>query len=92
MTMTKTELVDLINDELQYHKSEATRIVDSFFEIIKDDLAAGNNVLISSFGKWSVKEKNRRRGRNPQTGEELVIDARRVVVFKPSLKLNQEMQ
>ncbi len=90
--MTKTEIVDLINDVLGYPKSECRRFVESFFDIIKDELAAGNHVKISGFGKWSVKEKRERTGRDPQTGNEIVIKARKVVVFKPSAKLREGMQ
>lgn len=58
--------------------------VDSVFEIIKDELGKGKAVKISGFGKWTVKAKKKRKGRNPQTGEALTIDARKVVTFKPS--------
>jgi integration host factor subunit alpha len=92
MAMTKIELIDLICSELGYPKSEAARIVDTFFGIIKDELAEGNEVMISGFGKWSVKEKRQRRGRNPQTGDTIVIDARKVVGFKPSVRLREKVQ
>jgi integration host factor subunit alpha len=92
MAMTKIEVIDLICNELGYHKKEATRIVESFFDIFKDELVKGNDVMISGFGKWSVREKHKRRGRNPQTGEEIRIDARKVVVFKGSVKLREKMQ
>ena len=61
--------------------------VESLFDTIKDDLYKGNNVMISGFGKWTVKAKKARKGRNPQTGEEMTIDARKVVTFKPSTVL-----
>ena len=92
MATTKIEVIDLICNELGYHKKDGSRFVESFFEIIKDELAEGNEVMISGFGKWSVREKNKRRGRNPQTGDAIVIDARKVVVFKPSAKLREKMQ
>jgi integration host factor subunit alpha len=65
-------------------KKDSVRIVESLLDIIKDDLDKGNDVRISGFGKWTVKAKKKRKGRNPQTGKELMIAARRVVTFKPS--------
>jgi integration host factor subunit alpha len=58
--------------------------VESLFEIIKDELAKGEKVMISGFGRWSVRQKRARKGRNPQTGEAMTIEARKVVTFKPS--------
>lgn len=84
MTMTKSDVVMKINAELGISRKECDNIVESFFAIIKDELCQGNDVLISSFGKWKAKAKKERRGRNPQTGDVLTIDARRVVTFKPS--------
>jgi integration host factor subunit alpha len=84
MTMTKIDITGSVNDQLGIPKKDAVRIVDSLFEIVKDDLAKGRDVMISGFGKWSVRSKKQRKGRNPQTGEALTIDARRVVTFKPS--------
>jgi len=92
MTMTKREIAELISNELGYQKKECYRLVESFFDIIKDELARGNEVMISGFGKWSVKEKRQRRGRNPQTGEERVIQARKVVGFKYSLRLRETIR
>jgi integration host factor subunit alpha len=63
---------------------DRVRLVDSLFEIIKDDLGKGKELMISGFGKWTVKAKKKRKGRNPQTGNDLTINARRVVTFKPS--------
>lgn len=63
----------------------------SLFEIIKDDLGKGNDVMISGFGKWSVKAKKKRTGRNPQTGEAMTISARRVISFKSSQVLKKEL-
>jgi integration host factor subunit alpha len=92
MAMTKIEVIDLIYSELGYQKRDATRVVGSFFEIIKDELVKGNDVLISGFGKWSVREKNERRGRNPQSGEDIVIEARKVVCFKCSPRLKKALE
>jgi integration host factor subunit alpha len=84
MARTKIDLVEMIRDETGIAKKECITIVDDLFEIIKEELAKGNPVNISGFGKWSVKAKKERRGRNPQSGEDIIIDARNVVTFKPS--------
>jgi integration host factor subunit alpha len=84
MSLTKIDIIDSIYEKLGIPKKECIRIVESIFEIIKDDLDKGHDVMISGFGKWTVKAKKERKGRNPQTGEALMIDARRVVTFKPS--------
>lgn len=84
MSLTKIDIIDSIYENLGIPKKECVSIVESVFEIIKDDLDKGNDVMISGFGKWTVKAKKERKGRNPQTGEALMIDARRVVTFKPS--------
>jgi integration host factor subunit alpha len=84
MTMRKIDIVESAYDELGIPKKDCVRLVDSLFEIIKDDLGKGTDVMISGFGKWTVKAKKKRKGRNPQTGEDCTINARRVVTFKPS--------
>ncbi|MBN1548032.1 MAG: integration host factor subunit alpha [Syntrophaceae bacterium] len=84
MSMTKIEIVESIYDKIGIPKKDCVRIVESLFDIIKDDLYKGNNVMISGFGKWTVKAKKARKGRNPQTEADLTIDARKVVTFKPS--------
>ena len=84
MALTKQDIVEMVYRELGISKIESTALIESFFEIIKDEVAKGNDVMISGFGKWSVKKKNARNGRNPQTGEDLTIAARKVVTFKPS--------
>ena len=84
MSLTKMEIVESMYDEIGIPKKDCARIVDSLFDIIKDELNQGHDVMISGFGKWSVKRKRERKGRNPKTGEALMIDARRVVTFKPS--------
>jgi integration host factor subunit alpha len=70
-----------------FSKKEAAELVEKVFEIIKDTLAEGEKVKISGFGNFVVREKNARKGRNPQTGQEILLDARRVLTFKPSLVL-----
>jgi integration host factor subunit alpha len=88
MTITKADLAQKVADDCGFMKGEATEIVEKLLEIIKSGLIAGEDVMASGFGKWSVRSKRPRRGRNPQTGEELVLDARRVVTWKysPTLK------
>ena len=87
MSLTKIEIIESVYEHLGIPKKDCARIVDSIFEIIKDDLNKGNAVKISGFGKWAVRAKRKRKGRNPQTGEPLTIDARKVVTFKPSTVL-----
>jgi len=87
MSLTKIDIIDSVYEKLGIPKKECIRIVESVFEIIKDDLDKGHGVMISGFGKWTVKAKKKRKGRNPKTGEALMIDARKVVTFKPSTVL-----
>ena len=87
MTLTKSDIVNSICEKLVIPKTECVNLVESFFDIIKDELGKGNPVNISGFGKWVVKQKNARKGRNPQTGEYLTIKARKVVTFQQSSKL-----
>ena len=82
--MTKIDIVQNVYEKIGLSKNESVQIVESFFDIIKDALVAGENVKISGFGNFTVKEKKSRRGRNPQTGEEMEISARKVLVFKSS--------
>ena len=84
MTLTKADIAKKIADDCGFMKGEATEIVEKLLEIIKGRLIDGEDVMISGFGKWTVKAKHSRRGRNPQTGEELILDARRVVTWKYS--------
>ncbi len=92
MKITRQSLVDIMyneNDDLT--KDGCKKIVDSFFEIIIDELCKGNSVLTSGFGKWSVRSKKQRMGRNPKTGKDMVISARKVVTFKCSNNLKDEL-
>ncbi len=91
MSLAKIDIVESVYDQLGIPKKDCVNIIESLFEIIKDDLDKGNDVLISGFGKWTVKAKKKRRGRNPQTGEDLVIGARRVVTFKASSVLKEAL-
>jgi len=87
MALTKIEMVKMLCDQLNLPKKEGTDIVESFLEIIKGELEKSNTVKISGFGNWVVRSKRERPGRNPQTGEEMTLDARKVVTFKTSKKL-----
>jgi integration host factor subunit alpha len=84
MTLTKDHLVSSIGNRLGISKFESSRIVESVLETVKTSLSNGEDVLISGFGKFSVKKKAPRKGRNPATGEDLPLDARTVVTFKSS--------
>lgn len=91
MSLRKSDIVESVYAQLDIPKNECTRIVESLFEIVKEDLGNGNDVLISGFGKWVVRAKKERKGRNPQTGKDLTIDARRTVTFKPSAMLKNAL-
>jgi integration host factor subunit alpha len=85
--VTKADIVEHIYERVGFSKKESAELVERVFDIIKDTLARGEKVKISGFGNFVVREKNARKGRNPQTGEEIRLDARRVLTFKPSLVL-----
>jgi integration host factor subunit alpha len=90
-TVTKADLVDQIYDRIGCSKKEATDMVESVFEVIKLRLERGEKVKISGFGNFVISEKRPRKGRNPQTGGEIVISGRRVMTFKPSQVLKKVM-
>lgn len=87
MTLTKAELADLLFDRVGLNKREAKDMVESFFEEIRLALEAGDSVKLSGFGNFQLRNKPQRPGRNPKTGEEIPIAARRVVTFHASQKL-----
>ena len=91
MGLTKDKLVTRLQTQIGMTKPESRQIVESFFEIMKDTLAYGEDLLISGFGKFSIRQKNARRGRNPQTKEALMLRARKVLVFKASAVLRGRM-
>src|SRR5215212_12187870 len=84
MTITKADLATLLHENLGVNKREAAEIVMSFFEEISAGLAEGDNVKLSGFGVFCLRNKNSRPGRNPKTGEMIPVSARRVVMFHPS--------
>ncbi len=91
MTFTKAHVAQKIADECGFLKGGATEILEKLLEIMKAKLVAGEDVMMSGFGKWSVKSKHARKGRNPQTGEPMALDARRVVTWKYSPRLKSAM-
>ena len=84
MALTKEKIIDDVYNHVGLTKAQSRDIVERLFETIKQTLEKGDNILISGFGKFTVKEKAERRGRNPQTTEDLLLRSRRVVVFKTS--------
>jgi integration host factor subunit alpha len=91
MTLTKAQIVDLVHEELPFPKNKSTEVIEGLIEIIKKTLENGEDVLISGFGKFCVKNKRERRGRNPATGQDLILDKRKVVTFKCSGKLREKI-
>jgi integration host factor subunit alpha len=91
MTLTKENLVQTLYDQSGFSKHQSKALVETVFEMVKKSLESGDDVLISGFGKFSVKKKSPRRGRNPATGEDLTLDARRIVMFKSSTILRDKL-
>jgi integration host factor subunit alpha len=89
--MTKADLVELIYERIGLSKKEAGEIVEAVFAIVKDKLRNGEKVKISGFGTFAVNHKHARRGRNPQTGEPIMIESRSVLTFKPSQLLKERV-
>ena len=84
MTLTKAKIADAIHQELGFPKNRSAELLELLLELMKNKLEVGEDVLISGFGKFSLKEKNQRRGRNPQTGDPIMLAPRKVVTFKCS--------
>ncbi len=89
--MTKIDIIQNVNEKLGFSKRDSARIVETLFELIKDKLASGEKIKISGFGSFVVKNKKARRGRNPQTGQEISISARKVLTFKSSQILRKAL-
>lgn len=87
--MTKADIVDRIFEDVGFSKKEAAQVVELLFKVMKETLAKGEKIKISGFGNFVVREKKARRGRNPQTGDDLTISARKVLTFKPSQALKE---
>ncbi len=84
MTLTKAELIDSVYEKVGFSKKEASDLVELVFESMKEELCKGGNIKISGFGKFRVRAKKARMGRNPQTGDAMMISARKVLTFTPS--------
>jgi integration host factor subunit alpha len=91
MTLTKSQIIEEIITRNGFSKKKATETIEALLEIMKKTLISGEDVLISGFGKFCVKNKKERKGRNPATGENMMLDARKVVTFKCSGKLRERV-
>ncbi len=91
MTLTKAQIVDSLHEQLGFSRKECVNLIENLLEIIKGTLENGEDVLISGFGKFCIKNKNSRRGRNPATGDDMVLDKRRVVTFRCSNVLRNKV-
>ena len=92
MALTKADMAEMLFEELGLNKREAKELVELFFEEIRSALEQGNDVKLSGFGNFVLRTKNERPGRNPKTGEEIPITARRVVTFRPGQKLKARVE
>ena len=89
MTLTKAHIINTIADQIGYPKNHSSEIVETLLELIKSSLESGDDVLISNFGKFCVKAKKERKGRNPATGKDMILEPRKVVTFRSSGKLRK---
>ncbi len=92
MALTKAEMAEHLFEKLGLNKRDAKELVEVFFEQIKEALEAGEQVKLSGFGNFDLRDKNERPGRNPKTGEDIPIKARRVVTFRPGQKLKSRVE
>ena len=92
MALTKADLAENLFDKLGFSKRESKEVVEAFFEEIRGALENGEQVKISGFGNFDLRDKNERPGRNPKTGEDIPISARRVVTFRPGQKLKARVE
>lgn len=91
MTLTKSHLIEAISGKNGYPKNKSAQIFENMLEIIKSNLVSGDDVLISGFGKFCAKNKQERKGRNPATGEDMILPPRRVVTFRCSRQLRDKI-
>jgi integration host factor subunit alpha len=91
MALTKSHLINAIAEQNGFARRKTAETVETILELIKSTLASGDDVLISGFGKFCVKEKQERKGRNPATGEDMILASRRVVTFRSSGKLRDKI-
>ena len=92
MALTKAEMAERLYEDLGLNKREAKELVEAFFEEVRASLQSGQQVKLSGFGNFDLRDKNQRPGRNPKTGEEIPITARRVVTFRPGQKLKARVE
>ena len=92
MALTKADMAESLFNELGLNKREARELVDFFYEDLRAALSSGEQVKLSGFGNFDLRDKNQRPGRNPKTGEEIPITARRVVTFRPGQKLKARVE
>jgi integration host factor subunit alpha len=92
MALTKADMAERLFEELGLNKREAKEFVEMFFEEVRTALTEGRQVKLSGFGNFTLRDKNQRPGRNPKTGEEIPITARRVVTFRPGQKLKARVE
>ena len=90
--LTKADMAEMLYQELGLNKREAKELVEMFFEQIRSSLENGSQVKLSGFGNFDLRDKNQRPGRNPKTGEEIPISARRVVTFRPGQNLKARVE
>jgi len=91
MTLTKAQIIESIQNQTGFPKNTSSEIVETLLEVMKNALATGEDVLISSFGKFCVREKRERKGRNPATGNAMMLRSRKVVTFNCSGKLRDKI-
>ena len=91
MTLTKVQIIESIQNQTGFPKNKSSEIVETLLEIIKSTLASGEDVLVFGFGKFSIRGKNERKGRNPATGEDMILAPRRGVTFRCSGKLRDRI-
>jgi len=91
MTLTKADIVDSVKDQIGFTRKQSVETVETLLEIMKKSLVSGEDVLISGFGKFCVRDKKERRGRNPATGEDMMLRPRRLVTFNCSGKLREKV-
>jgi len=91
MALTKNQIVDSIQDSLGFPRNRSVQLTETLLELVKKTLESGEDIMISGFGKFCVKEKSMRRGRNPATGADMMLDERKVVTFTCSGKLRERI-
>jgi integration host factor subunit alpha len=91
MTLTKIQIVESVQNQIGFPKNRSLEIVETLLEIIKSTLTSGEDVLVSGFGKFCVREKKERKGRNPSTGDTMMLEPRKVVTFRCSGKLRDRI-